>query len=63
MAASPTPASELKLSTEQNPEATIIRGTGKISSETADLLQSTIRELIPGTKRIVLDLTLSLIHI
>lgn len=57
MAANALPAPELKLSTEQKPEATIIRGTGKISSATADLLQSTIRELIPGTKRIVLDLT------
>jgi anti-sigma B factor antagonist len=57
MAASPIPTPELKLNTEQNPEATIIRGTGKISSETAELLQSTIRQLIPGAKRIVLDLT------
>ena len=57
MAASALPTPELKLSTEQKPDGTVIRGTGKISSATADLLQSTIRELIPGSKRIVLDLT------
>jgi len=58
MAASPAvPTSELQLSTEKKSEETIVRGAGKITSATADLLQSTIRGLIPGAKRIVLDLT------
>ncbi len=57
MAANAIPTPELKLSTEQKPEETIVRGTGKITAATTNLLQSTIRGLIPGNKRIVLDLT------
>ena len=57
MAANPIPTSELQLTTEQKPDETIVRGTGKISAATADLLQTTVRNLIPGNKRIVLDLT------
>ena len=58
MAANPVvPTPELQLSTEKKSEETIVHGTGRITSATSDLLQSTIRGLIPGTKRIVLDLT------
>lgn len=57
MAASPVaPTPELQLSTEKKPEETIVHGVGRITSATSDLLQSTIRGLIPGAKRIVLDL-------
>ncbi len=58
MAANPVvPTRELQLSIEKKPEETIVHGTGRITSATSDLLQSTIRGLIPGAKRIVLDLT------
>jgi anti-sigma B factor antagonist len=58
MAANPVvPTAELQLSTEKKPGETIVHGAGRITSATSDLLQSTIRGLIPGTKRIVLDLT------
>lgn len=57
MAANAIPIPELQLTTEQKPEEIIIRGTGKISAASAELLQSTVRSLIPGAKRIVLDLT------
>jgi anti-sigma B factor antagonist len=57
MAANPVgPTRELQLSTEKKTEGTIVRGSGRITSATSDLLQSTIRGLIPGTRRIVLDL-------
>ena len=50
----PTP--ELQLNTEKRAEETIVSGSGRITSATSDLLQRTIRGLIPGSKRIVLDL-------
>jgi anti-sigma B factor antagonist len=56
-ASSFVPVPELKLNSEGNADETIVRGTGKITSATADLFQTTIRGLIPETKRIVLDLT------
>jgi len=58
MAANPnahTP--ELTLSTEKNAEETVVYGSGRITSATSDLLQKTIRALIPNNKRILLDLT------
>lgn len=51
------PNSELELTTEKNAGGTIVHGTGKINSTTAALLQTTVRQLIPDNKRIVLDLT------
>jgi anti-sigma B factor antagonist len=56
-ASSSIPAPELELTTESNAGETIVRGTGKINLTTAGLLQSTVRQLIPDNKRIVLDLT------
>jgi anti-sigma B factor antagonist len=57
MAANPVaPTRELQLSTEKKTDETIVHGSGRITSATSDLLQSTIRGLIPGPKRIVLDL-------
>ena len=57
MAANVVPSPELELTTEKNAEEIIVRGSGKITSATADYFQSTIRCIIPGSKRIVLDLT------
>jgi len=57
MAANPVPISELSLETVRAPEETIVRCTGRITSSTSGLLQTTVRSLIPTTKCIVLDLT------
>ena len=57
MSATPGPISELNLETTKNPEETIVRCTGKITSSSSPLLQSTVRNLIPETKCVVLDLT------
>jgi len=57
MAANPVvPSRELQLSTEKKAEETTVHASGRITSATSALLQSTIRGLIPGTKRLVLDL-------
>jgi len=57
MAASSVPKPELELTIEKNADETTVRGTGKITSASADYFQTTIRGAIPGNKRIVLDLT------
>jgi anti-sigma B factor antagonist len=57
MSATPSPISELSLETTKNPEETIVRCTGKITSGSSALLQTTVRNLIPETKCVVLDLT------
>jgi len=51
------PAPELTLRTEKNADETIVYASGRITLPMASLLQTTIRGLIPETKRIVLDLT------
>jgi len=57
MAANPVvPTPELQINTEKRADETVVHGSGRITSSTADLLQRAIRGLIPGTKRIVLDL-------
>jgi anti-sigma B factor antagonist len=53
----PIPVPELILETVRTPEETIVRCTGRITSGTSALLQTTVRSLIPGTKCVVLDLT------
>jgi anti-sigma B factor antagonist len=53
----PIPKPELNLETVKAPEETIVRCTGRITSGTSALLQTTVRNLIPETKCIVLDLT------
>lgn len=57
MASNAIPAPELQLTTERKPNEIIVRGVGKISAESAAMLQNTVRSVIPDTKRIVLDLT------
>jgi anti-sigma B factor antagonist len=57
MAANPIPISELSLETVRSPEETIVRCTGRINSATSAALQTTVRNLIPETKCVVLDLT------
>ena len=51
MAANPVvPTPELQFNTEKKLEETVVHGSGRITSATSDLLQRTIRGLIPGTK-------------
>jgi len=57
MAANPIPIPELSLETVRSPEETIVRCTGRINSGTSGALQTTVRNLIPETKCVVLDLT------
>jgi anti-sigma B factor antagonist len=57
MASNAIPAPELQLTTERKPNEIIVRGVGRISAESATMLQNTVRSMIPDTKRIVLDLT------
>ena len=48
---------DLQLTTESNANGTVVHGSGKINAAATGLLQTTVRGLIPGSKRIVLDLT------
>ena len=57
MAANAIPIPELQLTSEKNGDQVTVRGTGRINAATTDLLESTIRGLLPGAKRIVVDLT------
>jgi anti-sigma B factor antagonist len=57
MAANPIPISNLNLEIVKTPEEIVVRCTGRINSDTTAELQSRVRELIPQTKCVVLDLT------
>jgi anti-sigma B factor antagonist len=57
MAANPIPIPELNLETVRTPQEVLVRCTGRITSATTGHLQTTVRGLIPGNRRIVLDLT------
>ena len=57
MAANPIPISELMLETIKGPGEILVRCTGRITSATSSTLQTTVRQLIPETERLVLDLT------
>jgi len=57
MATNPTPIPELNLEIVRTPEEIIVHCTGRITSGTSTLLQTTVRSLIPETKCVVLDLT------
>jgi anti-sigma B factor antagonist len=57
MVANPvTPNSELELSTEKKGTEAVVHASGRITAATSAQLQSTIRPLFPGNKRVVLDL-------
>jgi len=49
-------AAELKLESEKQDSETTLRAAGRINSDTSAVLEKTLRELIPGSKRVVLDL-------
>ncbi len=57
MAANPIPLPELSLETVRSPEETLVHCTGRITSATSVTLTTTVRPLIPQTRRLVLDLT------
>jgi anti-sigma B factor antagonist len=57
MAANPSIPKLLQITTEKGAEQITVRCVGRITSETASDFQETVREVIPTTKRVVLDLT------
>ncbi len=57
MAANPIPVPELTFEIVKSPPEIFVRCNGRIVSATAQDLRGTVRDLIPGTKRVVLDLT------
>jgi anti-sigma B factor antagonist len=58
MAANPVirPA-ELRLEPERKASETLVRATGRITSSTSATLETTLRDLVSESKRVVLDLT------
>jgi anti-anti-sigma factor len=56
MAQAPYAKQELKLETVATPEETIVRCIGKLTYTSCELLRSTVHDLLPQTKRLVLDL-------
>jgi anti-sigma B factor antagonist len=56
MAHTPVAAQELKLETVKGSEETVIRCIGKMIFTNCDALQTTVRDLIPETKCLVVDL-------
>jgi anti-anti-sigma factor len=57
MSAIPIPTSELDLKVVKSGEEILIQCIGRITSTSSPELQTTVRGLIPETKRVVLDLT------
>jgi anti-sigma B factor antagonist len=53
----PIPVPELQLETTSSPEETLVRCIGRITSTTSAMLQTAVRNLLPESKRVVLDLT------
>ena len=51
------PAPQLTLATSTEGDVATVRCTGKLVAGVAGILQDEIRGLLPGSKRIVLDLT------
>jgi anti-sigma B factor antagonist len=56
MAQAPSVTPELKLEVVKAPEETLVRCIGKLTLTSYGALQTTVRGLIPETKRLVLDL-------
>jgi anti-sigma B factor antagonist len=57
MATNPVPISELDLTTERTPSETIVHCTGRITSDTSQLLKTMVKPLLSQSKSVVLDLT------
>jgi anti-sigma B factor antagonist len=56
MAQSSVPTPELRLEVIASAEETLVRCIGKMTFTGTDTLQTALRKLVPGTKRLVLDL-------
>lgn len=56
MAQTPSAKPELQLETVTTLEETVIRCIGKLTYTSCELLRSAVRDLLPPTKRLVLDL-------
>jgi anti-sigma B factor antagonist len=50
------PAQELRITTEKKPDEILFVCTGRITSNTGELLKSTVRPLMADTKRVVINL-------
>ena len=57
MSATPIPIPELQLETTKTAEEILVRCIGRITSTTTGMVQAEVRNCIPETKRVVLDLT------
>ncbi len=57
MATNPVPTSTLSLSVEKTPAESILRCSGRITTETTDQLRQTARALLGESKCVVLDFT------
>jgi anti-anti-sigma factor len=57
MAANPLPSPKLDLTTETTPTETIVHCSGRIVSDTTQLLRTTVKPLFSQSKIVVLDLT------
>ena len=51
------PALQLTIATSTEGDAAIVRCSGKLVTGSKEVLQTEVRSLLPGAKRIVLDLT------
>src|SRR5579863_2883944 len=56
MAQPPSANPQLKLETVTTAEETVVRCTGKLTYTSCEVLRSAVRDLLPQTKRLVLDL-------
>ena len=55
MAANPTPT-QLDMTTDRTPTGSTVRCTGKITSDTAELLKQTVKPLLSQGTKVTLDL-------
>lgn len=57
MATNSVPTPKLGLTTDRTPTEIIVHGTGRITSDTTQLLRTTVKPLFSESKTVVLDLT------
>lgn len=57
MNANPVSILGLRLHLSASEDRTVIKCSGRLTAEVTDMLKDQVKPLIPGTKRIVLDLT------
>jgi anti-sigma B factor antagonist len=57
MATTVNSKSALKLETQKNPSEVVLRCSGRLVADTCDQFQKTVRELMPTTKVLVVDMS------